>query len=146
MAYVGSSSSWAGKRIDSLSASATLSEGDAGKVILINTSGITITLPPLSGSGAVSPGWSCKIIANVDIGGNTDVNANSAATQIWGHLHNSLGGDDGAGDMGVAADDGVRFAAASTQGDFVDLVTDGTSWFANGSFGVDAGMAFIDNS
>ena len=146
MAYVGSSSSWAGKRVDSLSASTTLDQDDSGKIILINTSGITITLPPLSGSAKVDPGWNCKIIANVDIAGNTDVNANSAATQMWGHLFNGLGGDDGAGDSGASADDGVRFAAASIQGDFVELVTDGTSWFANGAFGVDAAMAFIDNS
>ena len=146
MAYVGSSSSWAGKRVDSLSASATLAEADSGKVILINTAGITVTLPPLSGSGAVSPGWNCKIIANVDIDGNTDINANSAATQMWGHLCNALGGDDGAGDSGASADDGVRFAAASIQGDFLELITDGTSWFANGAFAADGGMAFIDNS
>lgn len=108
------------------------------QILLNNATGFVTTLP------APIAGFRCEIInilANTT--GNHTVVTASSANVIKG-LQNSVAGD--AGDFGTA-DDTISFVAnQSLPGDFVELRSDGTSWFAYARSKVAAGITFTQAS
>jgi len=108
------------------------------QILLNNATGFATTLP------APIAGFRCEVInilANTS-GNHTLVTASSA--NVIKGLQNSVAGD--AGDFGTA-DDTISFVAnQSLAGDFVELRSDGTSWFAYARSKVAAGITFTQAS
>ena len=142
MAYVGGTPSWNGKRVDSLSAAVTLDRDDSGKVFMVTDSGesgYTVTLPTPANAGI---GWSAKFINNctasgtLNGSGGEDVVFNDGQTDVMVTFytdHDSDVTDDDATDT-------VGFDNISVKGDWIELFSDGTTWFAYGQSGVDGGI------
>lgn len=118
---------------------ATITAADHNCQILLNSAtGFVTTLP------APIAGFKCEIISKLaNTSGNHTVVTASSANVIIG-LQNSVAGD--AGDSGTA-DDTISFVAnQSVAGDFVELRSDGTSWFAYARSKVAAGITFTQAS
>jgi hypothetical protein len=121
MARVGASAGWKDNYVETVTASQTLSYNDSGKVLLVGTDALTVTLPATKAgirytfinSGAdeaniitISPNASDKIIGSI---------ANAAADSVCS-----------------ASDDGdlVNTKGTSNKGDRVTLVGDGSDgWY-----------------
>ena len=115
MAYSGNSSSFDGKRVDTASASFSLTPNESGKVYILSGAAVTVTLPSLSD---INPGYSLTLISGDDSehvlsGGNSKIYAITINTTA-----------------------STRVAAASTLslsagqiGDTMKIVSDGTNWY-----------------
>ncbi len=118
---------------------ATITAADHNCQILLNSAtGFVTTLP------APIAGFKCEVISKLaNTSGNHTIVSASSANVIIG-LQNSVAGD--AGDSGTA-DDTISFVAnQSVAGDFVELRSDGTSWFAYARSKVAAGITFTQAS
>ena len=108
-----------------VTADATLSADDSGKVILMGPTGVDITLP------SCSEGLNFEVILTSD-------NSTTACTIVqagtgddfFGHVftseHEAAGTD---GDTGASANTKITFATSAMKGDRVSLFSDGSSWF-----------------
>ena len=118
-------------RVEAVSADKTILPAESGEVYLVDGSASrTLTLP------AVKEGAYVKVILSVACGGATTVTIQSApnTVDILGVLqqvnvadHSSAGTD-----LGAAGDDKVVFGNSAAAGSYVELVCDGTKWFASG--------------
>ena len=128
--------------VESISAATTLGKSDSGKVFMITDSGgsgYPITLPTPANAGV---GFHAKFIVNVAAGAT---------------LNNSGGEDvilsDGQSDVMVThfidansdvvtddASDTIAFDNTAVKGDFIELFTDGSIYYAYGVSGVNAGI------
>jgi hypothetical protein len=130
------SAGWTGNYVETITASKTLSYIDSGKVFLVGTDALTITLPATKtgvkytfvNSGAagnniitISPNSSDAIKGNL----NSSVGANANATTADGLVAISGGADD---------KDWVNTKATANVGDRVTIVGDGTDgwWIVDG--------------
>ena len=119
-----------------LASAATLTAADSGKVFLLVQTGAnkTVTLP------ACEAGLNLKFVLK------------TASTNKWeivqaGASQDFVGGvvcvADVAGDSAVPGDTLVSFVGgAAVAGDTISLVSDGTVWYINGSFGASGGIVF----
>lgn len=136
MAKLGASASWNGSYVETITESQTLSYNDSGKVFLVGTDALTITLPATKAgvkytfvnSGAagnniitISPNASDAIKGNL----NSSVGANADATTADGLVAISGGADD---------KDWINTKATSNVGDRVTIVGDGSDgwWIVDG--------------
>ena len=120
-------------QVQSQAVSRTLTADDSGKVWILGNaaSGLTVTLPAVATAGS---GWSGKFVV-----GTAPVAADYVVTENTGSdtnvLHGGIVTSSGNGEEGQSSTSGtgatqVNFDAnVSLQGDFVDLVTDGTNWY-----------------
>jgi hypothetical protein len=107
------------KKVKTMASSGTLTKNDCGKVIFV-TATCTITLPDAGIAGA---GWWCKIVKNFGSGaGLISITATSDLNGV---------GVDGSG-VGVNLGDDCAFHADATKGSMLEVVSDGTQWFAVG--------------
>jgi len=151
MARVGASAGWHGNCVESMDAATTLTSKDAGKVFMVthtggsasSSGGYTITLPTPSNAGA---GWTAKFIVNCAVGStlsdeaSEDVVLNDGQTDVM--VVNYIDSAD-TGTASVVHDrqaDTVGFDHTSLKGDFIEMFTDGTTWFAYGISGADGGI------
>jgi hypothetical protein len=146
MAYVGGTPSFGETRVDSISEAVTLNRKDSGKIFMVTDSGgsgYTITLPTPANAGI---GWSAKFIVNAAVGstlngsGGEDVVLNDGQTDVM--VVNYVDSAD-ASTASVVHDrqaDTVGFDNTCVKGDFIDLFSDGTTWFAFGISGADGGI------
>jgi hypothetical protein len=111
--------------VENITAATTLTNEDSGKVFMLDSAGgaYTITLPV---AASLEAGWHCKFIVKEDTPTN-DITI-AAGSSILDGVN-----DDGQGNVanstaGTAVDN-IIVEAASKQGDFVDLLTDGTSYY-----------------
>ena len=117
--YLGGSSAG----VKSLTASATLSPADSGKVILFTppsgAGDLNITLPACSAGSEFTiiqkSGYDTAVCKITSAEGNNLVGGIMAQT--------------GAGDNAVGTDDFIEFGSASVAGDYVSLVSDGSKWY-----------------
>lgn len=117
----------------------TVTAADHGVTIFLNNAtGYVTTLP------APIAGFACTFInKTANTSGNHTIVTNSSANIIKGN-QNSVAGD--AGDSGTG-DDTINFVAnSSVAGDKVELMCDGTSWFAYAISRVAAGITFTTAS
>jgi hypothetical protein len=110
-----------------VTADTTLQPEDSGKVIFMNPTGIDITLPDPPFSG-----FNIRVILNAD-------NVTTACT-----ITADGTGEFFAGSVSTAADgaataifdgsttDVISFATTADQGDYVDIISDGSTWFVTG--------------
>ena len=104
----------------------TLVNTDSGKVILMGTNGVDITLP------TVEAGLNFLIIQTGDYDTAVCTVIQAAATEdFYGAVYGSTQGENAGTDADVAAASNTKitFAAASLQGDRVRLISDGTGWY-----------------
>ena len=122
------------KKVEDLSADKTVGVHDCGTLFTLSTAtGLTASLPTPTNAGA---GWWCKFIVNTDVtDGSYAYMIKSDASDIHGtNLATSGSHTDGSsinsdGTAGTAVDI-IEIKAACKVGDQVELVTDGTTWFA----------------
>ena len=119
--------------VEAITAARTLDTNDSGKVFTLDSSGgaYTITLPT---AAQLVAGWNCKFIVKEDTPtGDITIAAGSAIIDGVN--------DDGQGNVanstaGTAVSN-IIVEQASKQGDFIDLFTDGTTYYFHAVGSVD---------
>jgi len=116
-------------KVETLSAAATLTAEDSGKLLILSAAaGAQVTLPAV----ATSAGFSYKFVVGATFA--TTAWTIKAATSViqGGAIVNSV-------NVPAANENTITFAhAAETVGDFVELKCDGTNWYVFG-LGTSAG-------
>lgn len=127
-----------------------LVQNDSGKVFMINhTSEVICNLPKLSVGIA---GWNCRCISTKSgaafklmayglpaAGGDSSVSADSDSMVVKEHAQTEAGAATG------TTKDGVTLESGATNGDYLDVFTDGTRWFISAFVGDAAHSASIDS-
>jgi len=142
MAKLGASSGWSGNYCQDLTETTSLSPSDSGKVFFLNSATeFTTTLPAVADAGA---GWTCKFIvkaapssADYVITESTSSDTNVIITNGINELEVDTS-DDGPSNTGhttISFADGVAIA-----GDWVELLCDGTNYYATGQTKADGGI------
>jgi hypothetical protein len=109
--------------VSTATAASTLTVADSGKTIFLNSATEFVTTLPLPASGLRFT----FIVKAAPVGTAYTVVTNGGANIIKGQQYNAAGA---AGDTGTG-DDTISFVASSSvAGDRVELISDGTSWFA----------------
>ena len=109
----------------------TVKTSDSGKVFMLSATGgtVAITLPTLSGTGddlAVA-GLYYKFIVLEDTPANAiTIGAGSAIIDM---VMKDIGGD-ASNSTAATAVSNILIAVATKQGDYIDMFTDGTTWYA----------------
>ena len=121
-----------------VTADTTLSKEDSGKVILMAANGIDITLP----SAAAGMSFSIILTGDYDTAVCTVVQA-AASEDFYGHVFFSESESAATdGDSGGSGDTKITFGTASKRGDRVELVSDGSVWYARAYAKNYAGIVF----
>ena len=110
--------SWKKKVITLAAENKTLTEADSGKVFFVNQSAAyDITLPATSIAG-----WNAKFIITTAASNDVDIVAGTADTMSGTEISNTC--------VGFTDVDKVTFASgASTVGDYVEVVSDGSKMY-----------------
>ena len=116
------------KKIEVITAEKTISVSDCGTIFTISTSAaIDITLPAASSAGN---GWWCRFVYKAGSSTNDatiKVNTNDADKFHARVSSNGLSGS------ASNANDGIKFdVSACAVGDYLEVYTDSTNWYANG--------------
>jgi len=112
-----------------ITADTTLQPEDSGKVIFMGPTGIDITLPDPPFDGC-----NFKIILNADNATTAcTITADGTGEFFAGSISTATidTGTDGAVFNG-STHDVISFATTATQGDYVDIISDGSTWFVSG--------------
>ena len=104
-------------------AASTLTAADSGKTIFLDSATEFVTTLPLPAAGLRFT----FIVKTAPVGTAYTVVTNGGANIIKGQQYNAAGA---AGDTGTADDTITFVASSSVAGDRVELISDGTSWFA----------------
>jgi len=116
------------KKVEALITTKTVDVSDCGTLFTLGLAGgFTVSLPNASDAGK---GWWCKFIVKVAPTTAYLVNVTDAdGNNLYGSVQGSEGG---AGDLtNGTGTDVITFVANKAQiGDQVELVTDGTNWYA----------------
>jgi len=139
---LGSSAGWHGNYCQDLTQTTSLTPTDSGKVFFLNSgSEFTTTLPSVADAGA---GWSCKFIVKIAPVGDAYIitEKTSADTNIIiTNGINELETDTGTDGLNNAGHTTISFAASvAIQGDWVELLCDGTNYYATGQTKADGGI------
>lgn len=109
--------------ITNATAASTLTAADSGKTIFLNSATEFVTTLPLPASGLRFT----FIVKAAPVGTAYTVVTNGGANIIKGQQYNAEGV---AGDTGTGDDTITFVASSSVAGDRVELISDGTNWFA----------------
>jgi len=109
--------------ITNATAASTLTAADSGKTIFLNSATEFVTTLPLPASGLRFT----FIVKAAPVGTAYTVVTNGGANIIKGQQYNAAGV---AGDTGTGDDTITFVASSSVAGDRVELISDGTNWFA----------------
>ena len=139
MAKLGSRASWGGNYCQDLTETTSLTPADSGKVFFLNSATeFTVTLPSVADAGA---GFHCKFIVKAAPSGadyvvteKTSADTNVVITNGINELTDSVGPNN-TGHTTITFADGVAIA-----GDWVELLCDGTNWYATGQTKADGGI------
>ena len=136
-AKIGSQTSWGHNFVETITADRVLKPGDSGKLFMIDKSSSisAITLPKMSTGIA---GWNCKFIMQV-IGSSKSANIKAHADD-QDTIHIRENATDGNSTTGGADKDYISLSSSSVKGDWVECVTDGTSWYMLSHSTADAGI------
>ena len=128
--------------VEDLTAASTLLETDSGKTFMLNsTTEFTTTLPALSDAGS---GWNCRFVVKSAPSGANYVVTENAASDTDKIVVNGINelevdtGDDGVSNTGCT---NINFIdGTAIEGDWVEIFTDGTKWYATGQTKADGGI------
>ena len=122
---------------DSMTGTTTyvMTEADSGKTFMVSGGAQTITLLP---AADMVEGWNCRFITTASPSGDKVIGAGSTV------IHGATANADTAA---VAASDGtaktsVTIEAASQAGNWLDIVCDGSLYYARGVQGQNAAYSF----
>ena len=102
----------------------TVKASDSGKVFMLNGGPYTITLPV---AAALEEGWYCKFVVKENTpSGDITITAGSAIIDM---VMKDIGGDASNSTAGTQVDN-ILIAIATKQGDYINMFTDGTTWYA----------------
>ena len=130
-------------RTEAVSSDKTIGAAETGEVYFVDasSSSVTLTLPP------VKAGAYIKVILSATNGAGTTctIQASPNTINVLGTII-SLAADlaDGTGDAGADGDDKIVFPNNCALGSWVELVCDGSAWYACGMYSGAAvnGIAF----
>tara|TARA_R100000315_G_C5233940_1_gene145040 strand:+ start:1923 stop:2372 length:450 start_codon:yes stop_codon:yes gene_type:complete len=141
--YLGGSSAG----VESITAATTIGSSDHGKVFMVSYAATgssigsyQITIPTPANAGE---GFSCKFIVSSatisdEAGEDVVINDGTNDTMVVNYVD--------AADSGAvsvvhdAAADTVGFDHTAKKGDWIEIFTDGTTWYCNGQSGADGGI------
>ena len=109
--------------VSTATAASTLTAADSGKTIFLNSATEFVTTLPAPVSGLKFT----FIVKAAPVGADYTVVTNGGANIIKGQQYNAAGA---AGETGTGDDTITFVASSSVAGDRVELISDGTSWFA----------------
>ena len=127
MAKLGANSGWAEGYVETITESQTLSYADSGKVFLVGTDALTITLPPTQAGVRytfVNSGDDDAVLITVSPNASDKIMGTIAAVSM------------------TASDDGdlTNTKSGANKGDWVTIIGDGSDgWYITGGDGVWAG-------
>ncbi len=112
------------KNVHALDGAYTVLASDSGKTFMLSATGgtVAITLPT-----TLEEGLHYKFVVLEDTPSNAITIA--AGSSIIDMVHKDAGGDASNSTAGTAVDN-IIVGATSTQGDMINLFTDGTTWYA----------------
>jgi|TARA_Y100000310_G_scaffold325540_1_gene389160 hypothetical protein len=133
MAKLGASAGWGDNYVETITASQTLSYNDSGKVMLVGTDALTITLP------ATKAGIRYTFVNSGADANNIITISPNSSDGIWGTI--TLAGS--VVDLGGVDDkDLINTKSSSIKGDTVTIIGDGSvGWYVISSTGVWAAEA-----
>ena len=119
--------------VENITAAVTLTNEDSGKVFMLDSAGgaYEITLPV---AASLEAGWHCKFIVKEDTPSN-DITI-AAGSAILDGVNDDGQGNTANSTAGTAVSN-IIVEAVSKQGDFVDILTDGTSYYFHAVGSVD---------
>ena len=123
---------WSGTRLNmsTINAAYTVLQSDSSKVFMLDGGGYTITLPV---AADLQEGWHCKFVVRpANPTGDIVITAGSAIVDL---VMKDPGGDASNSTAGTAKTT-VIFHTECTQGDFVNIFTDGNTYYAEAMSGV----------
>ena len=116
--------------IHNLAAAYTVLQSDSGKVFMLSGGPYTITMPV---AAALQEGWHAKFVVKEDTpSGDITIQAGSAIIDL---VMKDPGGDASNSTAGTAKTT-VIFHTECTQGDYVNIFTDGSTYYAEAMSGV----------
>ena len=130
-------------RVESVSSDKTIGAAETGEVYFVDASAasVTLTLPP------VKAGAYIKVILSATNGASTTctIQTSPNTVDVLGKII-AIAADmaDGTSDAGASGDDKIVFPANCALGSWVELVCDGSAWYACGMYSGAAanGVAF----
>jgi hypothetical protein len=123
---------WSGTRLNmsTIDAAYTVLQSDSSKVFMLDGGGYTITLPVVA---ALEQGWHCKFVVRpANPTGDIVITATTAIVDL---VMKDPGGDASNSTAGTAKTT-VIFHTECTQGDYVNIFTDGSTYYAEAMSGV----------
>jgi len=141
MAKLGSRAGWSGNYCHDLTETTSLTPGDSGKVFFLNSATeFTTTLPSVADAGA---GFNVKFIVKAAPSSANYVISEKASSDTNVIIVNGINelevdtDDDGVSNTGCTFINFIDSVAIA--GDWVELICDGTNWYATGQTKADGG-------
>ena len=121
------------KNIHKIDGAYTMLASDSGKVFMLSATGGTVAITLLPAADLVE-GWNCKFIVDE----NTPSNAITlgAATTIIDFVMKDAGGNASNSSAGTQKTN-IIVGATATKGDYINLLCDGSSYYAEGLSAID---------
>ena len=114
------------KDIHALNGAYTMLESDSGKIFMLSATAGTVAITLLPAASLVK-GWNCKFVVEEDTPSNAiTIGAGSAIVDM---VMKDAGGNASNSTAGTAVSN-IIVGATSTQGDYINIFTDGTTWYA----------------
>lgn len=126
------------KKIKALTASHSATKAECGTIYMFNLAagGITLTLPAIADAGN---GWWCKVICGITVTGTADhviTELTTSDTNVLVSHFVELETDTATDGPHSAGHTSIVFegsgSAKMTQGDFVEIICDGTNYYCQG--------------
>ena len=116
----------------------TVLQSDSGKVFMLSSTGgaCEITLPVAAN---LQEGWNCKFVVKEDT--PTGVITIAAGSAIIDMVMKDPGGNASNSTVGTAKSN-ILLRATCTQGDYVNVFTDGSTYYAEAISGIDDAIDF----
>ncbi len=147
MSRVGTKSGWSGNCVETISTATTLNPSDSGKVFLCtftltdSSSGAQIITTPLASQELA--GFNCKFILSEAQAGDDaeeDIEIGNATDNMVAFITDPGSTAEKATMLYNATASYIHFDHTGAAGDVIELICDGTQWYAYGMTGVDGGM------
>ena len=131
---------WSGTRLNihDVDGAYTVLQSDSGKVFMLSSTGgaCEITLPVAAN---LQEGWNCKFVVKEDT--PTGVITMAAGSAIIDMVMKDPGGNASNSTVGTAKSN-ILLRATCTQGDYVNIFTDGSTYYAEALSGIDDAIDF----
>ena len=131
---------WSGTRLNihDVDGAYTVLQSDSGKVFMLSSTGgaCEITLPVAAN---LQEGWNCKLVIKEDT--PTGVITVAAGSAIIDMVMKDPGGNASNSTAGTAKSN-ILLRATCTQGDYVNVFTDGSTYYAEAMSGIDDAIDF----